>query len=602
EYFNSYLYTLYSNTAIFEGDYKLALEYELQSLYYAEKADDAYRIAICRHNLSDIYYFLGDLGKALEECKLIESQIELIGDERVAAEFQKRLGNIYFQMHDLVKSRQAFENAYTIYDKVIDNLGKAKTILEMTPLLIAEGSFDKAEEQLKTSIFGLIELGDSVLLMKSHKALGDLWQNQELFEKARHEYLSTYSYFQQNGFLEESAQICISLVESYNSSGNPDSALWYADKGLEFYLEAGSKKGLADIYEIRYKLFRETGDLAQALHNHELFYAYTDSIKTEDAQRRFMEESVRQNVENIEKEKELVEIQNQLLFSRNRLYLILGGLLILVAGLLLWSYRNIRRSKNRIARQNLELEEMNQTKDRFFSIIAHDLRSPIVGLQGVGMQMAYYLEKNKPEELANVTRLVDETTTRLNQLLDNLLSWALSQTNSFPFSADWNPVRLMIEDTVKIFTPLAEAKNLQFKINTPSELQVFGDDRALRTVFRNLISNAVKFSKKDGQVIITARMVRQQLEVAVQDSGIGLPAEKLEELYSLKKMIQKGSSGEPGTGLGLVLCQYLMELHQGKIWAESEEGKGATFIISLPQPALIPSVETIKKEDKLVSV
>ena len=578
-----YLLTLISNTYMAKGDFPKALDYEERSLVSSGAYGDSMRMAISHHNICDIYCHLGNYARALEECKTIERQKLWISDLRAEGEYYMRLGLIYFQMEDPVKSLAAYEKGKGILETANDERGLHGWPADIAPLLVSEGKYDLAMEYLTEAMTELEELRDSVLLMRIKIAMGTVLEGKGQIAEAKKNYKEGLAFFFQTGDLYEIATTAKNLASLFSKNQQLDSALTYAEIALAHYEQTGIKLGMIEMFRLKYELQKEAGNLSEALAAHEAYFTYTDSLKTEDARRRFMEESVKQDVANLEAKRAAIERENTLLSTRNYLYLALAILAAIGLAAVLWFYIKMRQAKSDLAAQNLLLGSLNQTRNRFFGIIAHDLRSPITALTGVGMQMEYFLKKNDQSKLQNVAKMVDTTTKRLNTLLDNLLAWALSQTGSLPFEPKAINAQEMIEEAVAAFEPLAAVKNIALEVKVPREMEVVADARAFQTICRNLLSNALKYTPKGGQVKILASDSASAYRFEVTDTGTGISPEKADSLFSLESGSESGTEGEKGTGLGLVLCQELIQKHNGKITVQSEVGKGSTFSVFFPK-------------------
>jgi len=271
-----------------------------------------------------------------------------------------------------------------------------------------------------------------------------------------------------------------------------------------------------------------------------------------------------------------------LLNAQNRLALIIAGALLLLLALGGFLYGKLRTNKLQIESQNTELQQLNATKDHFFGVIAHDLRNPIVALEGVGEQMQYYLDKNRPEKLSRLAERTGRTANKLSSLLDNLLSWALAQKGSMPYQPREISLKKSIEENIELYEEAATLKGISLEYEVDDHIAVFADDRAVNTVLRNLINNAVKFTNTDGKVLISSSANKDFVDIEVRDNGQGMKQEQLSRIFDLGTKRSKGTAGEQGTGLGLTLCKDLVELNKGNIRVESAFGEGTSVHVRLP--------------------
>ncbi len=251
------------------------------------------------------------------------------------------------------------------------------------------------------------------------------------------------------------------------------------------------------------------------------------------------------------------------------------------------SLKNSRKelnTKNReLADKNSTLENINRTKDKFFSIIGHDLRN----LTGLSMQVADTLSKKSSisaEEKEELIRILQENTHKEFKLLQNLLEWAKAQSGDIGVTNSELSLKCLVSETMELLDENARMKQIDLNNNIPNEVTFAGDANMMKTVMRNLVSNAIKFTPDKGVVNInyTADDTHQFIEV--QDTGMGIPEDTLKKLFELDgDHVRMGTHGEKGSGLGLQLCLEFIKMHQGTIDVKSIPGKGSSFTINLPK-------------------
>ena len=236
-----------------------------------------------------------------------------------------------------------------------------------------------------------------------------------------------------------------------------------------------------------------------------------------------------------------------------------------------------------LRRQKEALEVANATKDRFFSIIAHDLRNPFSGFLGLTEIMAEDLASLTLTEIQDLAQGMNKSATNLYHLLENLLQWSLMQREAIPFNPEIIPLLATLDDSITMLFESAKRKNIVLTYDIPDYIKVYADANSLQTIFRNLVSNAVKFTRNGGHVNVSVWIeAGQKVVVAIKDSGIGMSSKMLNDLFRIDvKTNRVGTAGELSSGLGLFLCKDFVEKHGGEIWVESVEGKGSTFYFTL---------------------
>jgi len=236
------------------------------------------------------------------------------------------------------------------------------------------------------------------------------------------------------------------------------------------------------------------------------------------------------------------------------------------------------------AKQLVELATLNAEKDKFFSIIAHDLRSPFSSFLGLTQILVENLHGLTPQEIQLSAQLMRNSATHLFSLLENILEWSRMHrglTVYEPASILLSPLAL---DSLVLSMQAAKEKEIEVINTIPVDILVFADKSMLKSIMRNLVNNAIKFTPRNGSIKLSAnQLTGNRVEISVSDTGIGIPANILEKLFRLDGDVsRKGTEGESSTGLGLIICKDFIEKQEGEFWVESLVGKGSTFLFTLP--------------------
>jgi len=240
------------------------------------------------------------------------------------------------------------------------------------------------------------------------------------------------------------------------------------------------------------------------------------------------------------------------------------------------------------AQKELELSEMelrisNASKDKFFSIIAHDLKDPFNSLLGFSELLIDRIRNNNFEHVKKYASHINAVSKQSYSLLNNLLDWSLAKTGGMKFHLGKINLNELTNELINYFRNIAQNKKITFKTGINENLELLGDRNMLTTILRNLLSNAIKYTPQDGVITISASSGINEIIISIKDTGIGIEAEKLKKLFIIEETIStRGLNNEKGTGLGLLLCKDFVDKHQGKIWVESEVGKGSTFSFTVP--------------------
>ena len=243
----------------------------------------------------------------------------------------------------------------------------------------------------------------------------------------------------------------------------------------------------------------------------------------------------------------------------------------------------LENTLNELNKTNLLLQQVNATKDKFFSIIAHDLKSPFNAIVGFSNLLVEQIENNNMEGIDEYANIILNSSNKAVNLLMNLTEWSRAQTGRIEFSPENLEIEPFVGETTLLFDEIASNKSIIIKKHLPENISVFADKAMISTVFRNLISNAIKFTMPGGEILVSAIENQSEIIFSVSDNGNGISKINIERLFQIDKSYSTtGTNNETVTGLGLILCKEFVEKHQGRIWVESEEGKGSIFYFSLP--------------------
>ncbi|MBV5315370.1 MAG: hypothetical protein JZU47_18845 [Prolixibacteraceae bacterium] len=240
------------------------------------------------------------------------------------------------------------------------------------------------------------------------------------------------------------------------------------------------------------------------------------------------------------------------------------------------------QQKEEIQIQKNELEVANATKDQFFKIISHDLRNPFNSLVGFSELLIEEIEQKDFEKSREYAKSLQKSSNELYSLTTNLLNWSRAQTNEISFNPEQLNIRTEIDSNVNFLKNFADKKGIILSSTPENDIFIFADQNMLNTVLRNLITNAIKFSRKDDKITVEVEELETLVVVHIADTGIGMEKPTLEKLFKIGENIKsQGTAHEPGTGLGLILCKEFIDKHNGKIWVDSEKGKGSRFSFTM---------------------
>jgi PAS domain S-box-containing protein len=264
-----------------------------------------------------------------------------------------------------------------------------------------------------------------------------------------------------------------------------------------------------------------------------------------------------------------------------------------------------KNAEDLIIELNKELKKMNIDKDRFLSILGHDLRSPFNALLGLSEILKENIQEFHIDEIKNMAGDINKTAQSTFNLLEDILTWARAQQGKIPFKPQQLSIKEICKNILVTLNPSANAKKIAINYSATDNLNVFADADMIKTVLRNLVSNAIKFTNNGGAININAEQNSENVTISVSDNGIGIKPDNLAKLFDVGQVLTTtGTADEKGTGLGLLLCKEFVEKHQGKIWVESEVGKGSEFKFTLPfnaEPDEVSVVKNVVSSDEVES-
>ena len=345
------------------------------------------------------------------------------------------------------------------------------------------------------------------------------------------------------------------------------------------------------------KTYKLMGDYKSALKYHELFVQYNDSMVQKEKYEQIV--NLEKQYETEKKQNEINQLQARHILTdiqlrKNKQLKTLGFvticlLLIFVLYVLTKYYDKIKvnhllETKNKTIEQSEnELRRLNAAKNKFFSIIAHDLKNPFHTVMGYSYLLSHEYNSFTEEERRKFADDIHHSTNNIFRLLQNLLEWSRSQTGRLIFTPREIELKLVVDNSVNVLRSLANQKNIRIEINLDQNLKLFADPQMIETVLRNLVNNAIKFTPENGQIKIEACQTDGQITVSVKDSGIGISAEDAQNLFKIDSTVKrKGTNNEDGSGLGLILCREFVTKNNGNIWVCSTAGEGSSFFFTVP--------------------
>jgi signal transduction histidine kinase len=377
-----------------------------------------------------------------------------------------------------------------------------------------------------------------------------------------------------------------------------DSAFYFMKEGLKGAVALNDKLEIRDAYENLYQYYLVVGEAAVAEEYKDLFIEISEFISTEQTgrkmimlQRQYDLSKKEAEIDGLKKDAAIQQLQIENQQTQRRILLTILVFTLLLAGVGFILFRIKRQSNKKLSlvnekieRQNEELQALNATKDKFFSIIGHDVKGPINSLTSFSNLLINHSGALSEQEIKQLAIDLDKSLKNLYNLLENLLHWARAQTGNVNIQKEAILVTTLFEENVELLSPSASKKNISLEMSGDLTGEIRADRNTINTVIRNLLSNAIKFTPEGGRITLECKEWEDAVELVVRDNGVGMPPQVMDNLFKIDvKHSTTGTNKEKGTGLGLILCKEFIELNGGTIRVESKEAAGSAFFVVLPK-------------------
>jgi signal transduction histidine kinase/ferritin-like metal-binding protein YciE len=555
------------------------------------------------------------------------------GDSTAIAQSLNDIGNDYIELGKYDEAYYYFTQSYRIARQLNDSLKMTIAIFNTGTVLTELGQYDLALDHFKVNLNLSKAIDDLDGIAYYHDAMGDVYLRKKELAKSKDHLMQALKSIRERNLTVIEPKALKHLAQLYFEKKETDKALAYYDTAVHVYEQTDNKFGIAeanlgisqilieqgafdnaqslikqsletanqfnaermeiDCYKQLSELAEKRGDYKTSLAFHKNVKQLEDSMFSHEMIEKIFQDQLRFKTETkdfeiavlsraqTEKETELKREE----FLRNVLVVVVALTAILLFTVYRSGQRRIRINKmliehqEEIKKRSVELEQLNQVKDKFFSIISHDLRSPINALSGI-----LNLIDNKhltQEEFVLLTKELKIQFDHTRTLINNLLDWALLQMDKLKIQPEKIDLSFLVESNFKLLSSL-HLKEMRL-INLVKDGEIgWGDSNMINLVFRNLILNAIKFSETGGLIEVSAEVEGAHYVVSVKDYGVGILPEVQKILFDKTSgYTTRGTANEKGTGLGLILCKEFIEKNGGQIWLESEVGRGSTFYFTI---------------------
>jgi signal transduction histidine kinase/tetratricopeptide (TPR) repeat protein len=579
--------------ASLSGDYSGALKYDNTNLgLVVEKRDSSATAAVLNYIGYD-YLYLGQYDEAYHYFTQSHKIASAIHDSLRMVKSLHNVGSVFRELKQYDIALQHYDLARKIGEAIKDRDGLAYMLDDKADVYLRQKDYDEAKKFLLQAMEVIKERGMTEIEHRALIKLATISSELGEFDRAIAYYDSAYRIHKKHDNEFGMAETDIGKSQVYIQQGKFKEAEALLVRASEAAHQLNAHKLETDSYQRLSELAEKRGDFKNALRYYKLHKSIEDSIFSQEmvqkmyqSQLRFATETKDSEIASLTKSKaEQEAILKRKEFLSNILVVVIALCAVLLFSIYRSGQRRIRINKllmehqAEIKKRSVELEQLNQVKDKFFSIISHDLRSPMNALAGI-LDLA---EKKQlqPHEFTQVTKELRIQFNHTKTLINNLLDWTLLQMDKLRIHEDRVDLHSMVEENYKLFAA-TQSKSLQMKNLIIPGTFAKADTNMVNLVFRNLILNAIKFTEVGGTVTVDAKPLEGFVQVGISDTGVGITPDVQKILFEKTTGYStRGTANEKGTGLGLILCKEFVERNGGKIWLESEVGKGSTFYFTL---------------------
>ncbi|WPP49298.1 tetratricopeptide repeat-containing sensor histidine kinase [Catalinimonas niigatensis] len=581
-----------------------AMRYAQQALTLSENLNYNKGIADAMLHIGRLKRDKGNYTSALEDMFISLKYYEEMDDSVQIANNYNDISIVYALSEDSETSRGYFHKALDIFRSIGDKQGESYALNNIGLIYEQEENLEKAKEFYLASMSIKIQRKDGYGISRGYNTLGSLSSNQGNYQEALSYFFKADSLFVK---LNDEASRPVNfnaIAKAYFAMGNLPKARTYAQQSYEIAQQLNSTRYIELILKTLAEISAAQRDFEAAYRYQVLHEAANDSLHQESREKHlaklkaeFDDEQQKTEITLLKQEKLLQEAsishQQTIIIS-----LVAGLIMILFFSVALYLANNRNKKKNKLlasknqeihqqagvlSEQKNHLEKINKTKDKLFSIVSHDIRSPLNTLKGFSYLLTQQIDAMDKEEMQRVSRRINFALDNLSQLLDNLLNWSLIQTGHKKSEFTSIDINALINFNIDLYQATAAEKGIQLLNQSEQQLYAYADYQSINTVIRNFISNSIKFSYPNSSIFIRAQYQNNTVEVSIIDQGIGMSDEVINKIFSAdKKESQKGTHNESGSGFGLTLCHELILQNHGQIQVSSKLREGSTFSFFLP--------------------
>jgi signal transduction histidine kinase len=539
------------------GDYHKSAELLEEAMERSRTFNNVHVLVFILNEQGRINALRGRTDEASENYNLLLSHKDELKSDEPEADAYANLSELYTLKGNFQEALRYHTMALKIYRKLRERRKEARSLSHIGDLYRVMKNHDKALANLVLALKIRTELKDEKGLAETYNMIGSLYHQNKNYSRAI-----------------ANLELALSNAKAVQST-----------------------EEMAKSYDLLSQCYKETRNLDKALEARDGYAEMVDFMRLEKIEMELLEKQNRYVLEKkeveirhlgeLQKERELkIQAQKEI---QNALFLLIGfGVIIVLLVFYLYlvkrrTNKSLQAAHAKVNEQNKQLVALNATKDKFFSIISHDLKGPLNSFTAFSGMLINHTDNLTKEEIQMLAREIDKNLKNLLALLENLLEWSRSQTGNIEFKPQIFDLHDVIQQNQELLRTQARNKRIEIIYKGSEGARVTANKNSVNTVIRNLISNAIKFTPEGGRITISANQVGDYQRVSIRDTGVGMSAETMEKLFRIDtKYSTSGTANEKGTGLGLILCKDFIEKNKGTIGVESRIGEGSEFFFTLP--------------------
>lgn len=538
------------------GETTTALEYQIEAYHLADSANVNDLISIALNNQARSYIELEDFDRAEQSLKNSLKHTKFHDQQEILAETNIIFGDLYEKVLNHEYALEHYRQAHEIYLKLRKDIQIAIALFKIGKCYFLMEERDTAFQYHLNALTIRNRIKDRTGLAESYNEIGLLCIENKEYQRAINNLrlgLNNAEMINSNQLMQQSFDY---LYQGYIKLEDYENAIYYQNKYI----------GIS-----------------------ELIYAEASERKVKEIENKNEIETRDKEIKNLKELKESTE--RELAISKKYVITLILLLIVVLVSIVIFIrlYREkrqfnleLQKTNKQVIDQNKELIELNSTKDKFFSIIGHDLKGPLNSLTAFSHLLINHTASLTEEEIRTIARDLDKSLKNLYELLENLLGWARAQTGKIEIKPEDFKITEVIRENIRLLAKAALNKKLKIELLAEENVVVNADINSIKTVIRNLLSNAIKFTNEEGVITIFVDEWKDCVEIGIHDTGVGISEEDQQKIFEISaKHSTLGTNQEKGTGLGLILCKEFVERNGGSISVESDLGSGTTFKFTL---------------------